>query len=121
MLVLILMYFATVLLPQFRATGEALSSGIATIIIICLGISLLGGYGIARNFAGAIASGTANVAIVIIRAFFSGIATFLEWFFRLIPRVYTSVRNGLERNGSSHAFASFIGVIAAVIVVAVII
>lgn len=121
MLVFIYYYLLTVLFPQLRAVVPAISEGIATIIVICIGISLIGGFTVARNFAGAIATGTANVSIVIIRAFFEGIVTFLRWFFGIIPRVYTGVREWLIRNGSSSGFASFMGVITALLVVAIII
>ena len=121
MIVFFCYYFSIVLWPQFRAISTALSDGMATIILICIGISLIGGFAVARNFAEAIATGATNVMIVLIRAFFSAIATFLRWLFRLIPRVYRGVRERLIENGSSSGFASFMGVITALLVVAIII
>lgn len=107
-------------LPAVSQTILEIVNGLGPIIIIILGISLLLGAGVFGRLLSTMAEGSMNIVIIVIGAIFRAIGAFLRWFFNLIPTVYTSASSFCRNHGRSRGFSTCIGLIASIVVIAII-
>lgn len=113
--------FSNYLMPLASTTFQGFINGLGPIVVIILGISLIFGVKSFTTLASTVLEGSMNIVVIIVRAVLNGIASFLKWFFNLIPNVYRNTKEHWRKRGGSPLFCNIMALIATLVVIAIIV